>query len=204
MQLHILECLDQQLRDHQVAMPLAVGRNHVPRRVGSRRGPQRFFIRTLVDVPFFPHGKVADAEFPVLVGLVDARLEPLALLVLADVKHALEDHRAGFGQQPLEVVDVGIAPIRRRLVHPSFRHRHQHVFVVTAVPHAQLASARDDGVASPQKIVCLLGQGGRLECGHLDPEWRCAGEHPANRAVLAAGVHALQDQQQLALSVGMQ
>jgi hypothetical protein len=56
----------------------------------------------------------------------------------------------------------------------------------------------------PQVVVRALLVVGCLEGRHAHAQRRGAREHPAHGAVLAAGVHALQHQQQLALAFGVQ
>ncbi|MEZ5228263.1 MAG: hypothetical protein R2710_16810 [Acidimicrobiales bacterium] len=67
---------------------------------------------------------------------------------------------------------------------------------MTPVEDHHLAIARHLGVDPPEVVVCQLSLAGLLErrhshTGRVDPV-----EHVANRAVLAAGVHGLQDHEQ--------
>ena len=68
-------------------------------------------------------------------------LEPLLLLLLVDVQPELDDHRAGVGQLPLELLDVlvGLSPLalRGQTLHPL----DQHAAVPGAVEDGEIASA---------------------------------------------------------------
>ena len=59
----------------------------------------RLGVGLLVLVPQRAVLEIAAAELPALVGIVDARLQALALLVLADVQEELEDRGAALGEQ---------------------------------------------------------------------------------------------------------
>ena len=90
------------------------------------------------------------------------------------------------------------------VVDPALDDRHQHVFVVAAVEDGDLAGGGHLAVDAPQVIVrallvgrCLPADGANAERAHL-------AEHAADRAVLAAGVGALQDDQHLEATVGVE
>src|SRR4029450_11245452 len=80
--LQALEGLAQKLGHHQVAVPLSVRRDDVPRGPVGGAPLERELVGALVLVPELALVDVALVELPALRRLVDARLEPLALLVL--------------------------------------------------------------------------------------------------------------------------
>ncbi len=99
-------------------------------------------VGLLVVVPALAHLDVADRELPALGRVVEAVLQALALLVLRDVEQELQDHGAGLGQHPFEVVDVVVALAGLRRRQRAGDHRHQHVLVVAPVEDHDLAGRR--------------------------------------------------------------
>ena len=97
-------------------------------------------------------------NFQCFVGLVEARLEPLA---------SARPWRCGgstftivvpsSASMLLEVVDVVVAPPPPRLGHEVEHPHREHVLVVAAVEHADLAVGRHVGVDAPQVVAGQLG-----------------------------------------------
>ena len=141
--------------------------------------------------------QVAQAELPVFGRVVNPLLQPLALLVKADVQQELEHHRAGLAEHALEVIDVGKALRRLRRRDPAIDGRHQHVFVMAAVENHHFARAGHLLVNAPEVVMRTLILGGRFPADGARPQRAEALEHAAYGAVLARGVGALQDHQQL-------
>src|SRR5207247_11341952 len=79
--------------------------HHVPRRVALAGGAQASLVGLHIVLPVAALFDVGHAEFPVLLGIVDAREKALALLLLRDVKKELEHARAVAVQVALEVSD---------------------------------------------------------------------------------------------------
>jgi len=148
------------------------------------------------------------SELPVLVRCVDARSETLRLLVLGQVKEDLHDLGAVAVQVLLEVADrleslrpdglvvdevIGQSVTVQDLwVHAS----DQHVFVVGAVEDADPSAFGQAAGGAPEEVVLELLGGGLLETEHLTALRVHPGHDVADRAVLAGGVHALEDDQQ--------
>ncbi len=95
-------------------------------------------------------------------------------------------------EHPLEAADVGVplAPHRRR--HQLLDAHDEHVLVVAAVEHADLALGGRVAMDPPQEVVTELLRRGHAEgvdpdAGRVEPR-----EHLAQHAVLAACVHRLQ------------
>src|SRR5436853_247042 len=176
---------------HQVAMRLRIGRHDRPRRPFGAGGGDRLGIGGLVLVPLLARVDVAALELPALGGVVDARLQPLALLVLRDVEHELENHRTGLAEHALEVVDVRVALARLLRRDGAVDRRHQHVLVVAAVEDGHRPAGRHALVDAPHEVVRRLVAARRLPPDGVDPERAHAAENAADGAVLAAGVGAL-------------
>ena len=83
---------------------------------------------------------------------------------------------------------------------PEHRRGHD-VLVVRPVERADRAPRRQLGVDAPQVVVLELGVCRRLERRDVDAQRVQAGEHAADRAVLAGCVHALEDEQHRAARV---
>ena len=168
-------------------------------RVGRRRLRERVVERRLVVVPELALLEVAHRELPALGRVVVARLEPLALLVLVDGEEELDDRRAVVGEDPLEVVDLVVAR-RPDLARHEVMHAHdQHVLVVRSIEDADLALARHLLVDAPQVVVGELLGGRDLE-GRDRAALRVERLHDlVDRAVLAGGIDALEDDEDRAL-----
>ena len=95
-ELHVLQDLEQQGRHQQVAVGFRIGRNHVPRRVIGVGGDDGALVGLLVLVPLLALDQVVRIELPLLVRIVEALLQALALLVLGNVQEQLDDDGAGF------------------------------------------------------------------------------------------------------------
>src|SRR4051794_15759479 len=85
LRVELAQRLEQQLLDRPVAVPLAIGRDDVPRcRVGVA-ACQGILVGRRVIVPALTLGEVADVELPALGRVGQAREQALALLVAGDV-----------------------------------------------------------------------------------------------------------------------
>ena len=166
---------------------------------GAHSVEQRFehrLVGGLEVVPELAVVEVGGIELPALVRLVEARLQALALLVLRDVQHEFEDRRAVLDEHLLEGVDLAVARLdllgRRELAHLD----DEHLLVVRAVEDADRAAARRGLVHAPEEIVGALLLARRAEGGDVHAERAGGVEDVADRAVLAAGVGALQHDEQ--------
>ena len=178
-------------------MRFRVGRHHGPRRPGRAGGAQQLLVSGLVGVPLRPRRQVVHVELPVFERVVQAILQALALLVLADVQHELQDERAVLAEHALKVVQLRIALLLHLRADAAIHHRHQHVFVMAAVEDDDFAIARHLRVNAPQVVVRQLDAGGPLPRHHAHTQRAGVSEHATHRAVLARGVHALQHDQEL-------
>ena len=82
--------------------------------------------------------------------------------------------------------------MRHELAHS----RHEHVFIVRAVEYPYLAARRYGSLNAPQEVVRGLEVRGHLEARHIAALRIEHTHHVTNDAVLARGVHALQDDEQ--------
>src|ERR1700720_3634237 len=190
-QLHALESLRQHRGDDQVAVPLLVGRHHEPGRHTGRGAGDRFLVSCHEGVPALAIVEVRGAELPALLGVGEPFQQPPALLVAVDVEEELEDRGAVLGEQPLEVVDLGVARLPDLGGHEVVDALDQHRLVVAAVEDPDLAGGRHLLVDAPEEVVVELLLARCLEGRHPDAERVDALEDVGDGAVLAAGVHAL-------------
>src|SRR5438876_4508806 len=155
--------LQQQLLDRPVAIPLAIGRDDVPRRGVAVAARQRVLVGGGIVVPALALSEVADVELPALRRVLEAGQQPLALLVARDVQHALDPRDAGLG---LEALDLRVAALPRREVVDA---DDQDVLVVRAVEDPELPRLRQRTADAPQEVVLELGGRGLLERGDPQP-----------------------------------
>src|SRR5438552_9027688 len=199
--------VDDDLRNDQPRTRLVVRGHHVPRRGALAGGAQAGLVSLHVVLPAAALVDVGHAEFPVLLGIVDAREKALALLLLRDVKKELEHARAVAVQVALEVSDRFVALLPRVAFAASVGnafaaqdlrvHAHdQDLLVVRAVEDADTPALGEQARAAPQEIVLQLLGARVLEAVDLAALRVHAGHHVLDHAVLARGVHGLEDDQQ--------
>ena len=178
-----------------------IGRNHEPRGVLGRGLVQHVLESCDILVPVLALLIVGVADLPVLGGVFQSLLESGELLVLRDIEEEFEDR--GFVldcKQLFEGVDHVVARrpdfLGRQLMHA---HR-EDVLVVRSVEDRHLTFARRVRVHPPQKVVQQFLRGRPLEPGDLAAGRVHSRHQVAHHAVLAAGIEALQhDQQRMAL-----
>ena len=147
-----------------VPHPLVVGRHDVPRRPVGGGGGDRLVVAPLVVVPLAPGVEVAALELPVLLGIVDARLEPLP---------AAPPSRCG-GTPSRSIVPSSVSMrSNSRMWRTAARHclvvdhaddpGRDHVLVVRAVHHAEDPPRRARLVDAPQVVVGQVARRRRLE-----------------------------------------
>ena len=194
----LLEPLDQQAADRPVAVPLAVGRDDVPRRRVGAAALDRVLVGALELVPQRAVLEVGGTVLPVLGRVVEPRQKPLALLFGGDVQEALDDQRALGGEPLLEPVD-GRVPPRPGAAVDELAHAHRDdVLVVRAVEDGEHAGRRELLADAPEEVVReLLGRRAAerddVHAGGVD-----LADHVLDRAALARGVHPLEHEQHAA------
>src|SRR5262249_18609206 len=104
--IHALELLGHALGDHQVAVPLVVGRHDVPRRPLRVAQRERVVVRGAVGAPLGTRIEIGLGELPVALGIAQALGDARALLFFADVEIELEDARPAVDEHALELVDL--------------------------------------------------------------------------------------------------
>jgi len=144
-----------------------------------------------VAVPERPLLHIARRELPVLGRIGQALAEPAALLALADVEEELHDERVVLGEDALEVVDLLVAPAQDRARHGAVHARHQHV----PVEDRDVPAPRGGAMHTPEEVVLRLLLGRHLEGDDLAAARVDAAHDVLHGAVLARGVHALEDDQ---------
>ena len=146
------------------------------------------------------------ANFQCLSGAVESAQEARLLLVAGDVQEELENHGAVARQVSLVLddrlhallpqavrVQMGEVLLLQYLgVDPD----HEDLLVVAAVEDADAAPLGQAAGGAPQEIVIQLLARRLLEVEHLAARRIDAGKQGVDRAVLAGGVHGLEDQQQ--------
>ena len=118
------------------------------------------------------------------------------------MEEELEDQRAIAGEMFLEIVDVLIALFPEAFVgllgragaQPLGVHfHHQHVLVIRSVEDADAAALGQRLHVSPQEIVIQFLGGRFLETEHLAALRIHAGHDVADGAILASGIHRLEN-----------
>ena len=187
--------------DGKVAERLVVAGNGEPGRVLGRGALQRLVEGGEVVVEVGALLVVGIADLPLPVRVVEPLGEAPELLRLGDDQAELEDRGAVLlVEQPLPVVDQLVAALpdlaRHQLVHAG----DQHVLVMRAVEHRDLALGRRVRVDAPEEVVRGLFGRGDLEPLHLAALRVHGADHVPAHAVLAGGVQPLQhDQERVAV-----
>ena len=163
--------------------------------------------RPLIVVPVPSLTGITGGELPVLLGLIDASEEALTLLLSRQVQEQLDDMEALVDKVALPIVDLAVAALpdvalargRRQLLAVEdliVDTDDEHFLVVGAVEDADLAASRKASCGTPEVVVVeLLGRGllERVDAHALRID---AAHHVPDGAVLARGVHGLEDDQQ--------
>ena len=82
--------------------------------------------------------------------------------------------------------------------------RDEHILVVRAVEDADVPLRRDLPMHPPEKVMRQFKRSGRLERRHPAALWVHARHHMLDRAVLAAGIHALENNEQRPARIGIE
>src|ERR1700683_3584859 len=90
--------VENDLRDEQASILLVVSGNNIPGRFLGAGGGDAFPIDLHVLVPEFAFLDIGQAELPILVRIVDAGEETLALLVLGEMEEEFDDSCAVAGE----------------------------------------------------------------------------------------------------------
>ena len=104
-----LQRVEDDLGDDQTGVFLVVGGNHIPRRRAGARLAQALRIGFGVFVPEFALLEIRVAEFPVLLGVVDALEKTPALLLPREVEKDFDDTGSVDVEAPLKVVDGALS-----------------------------------------------------------------------------------------------
>jgi hypothetical protein len=203
-ELEALDGIEQDGGDGDVAIPLVVGGDDEPGSVFVAGVGEDVGVSVLILRPEFALVDVGVGELPILFGFVDAGLEAACLLGAGDVQEELEDDDVVVDEHALEGVDVFEATTHRLGGDELVDTRGEDVFVVRAVEDADHASGRDCGVSAPEEVVTGLKRCGHLERGDIAALGVDAGEDVADGAVLAGGVHALENDEQGLLLAGVE
>src|SRR5262249_10259623 len=134
-----LEGGDEDLRDAEVARPVVVGGNDVPRRPGRRGLAQRVLVRGLELAPQRTVLEVAVAELPALLGVLDPLLEAFPLLLFRDVQEDLHHGCALVREHALEAVDLLVPALPYVLLGEAANADCDDVLVVRAVEDHDLS-----------------------------------------------------------------
>jgi len=191
-----------------------VRRHDVPGRVFLGGRVDAVLEGGLVGIPVFALGIVALGELPVLLRLVDAVEEALGLFLLGDVQEDLHDANVVVPQILLKAVDVLIAAlhdlrevnaVRIGLALPELLHLvDQDLLIMGAVEDGDVALGRHAAVDTVQIIMGQIIGAGRLEGLLDDAVRRQAGQNGADGAVLAGGVHGLEDEDDALFFLGVE
>ena len=188
---------DEQVGHDPVAVPLAVAGHDVPRgRVGAA-ARERVLVGRLVVVPERALLQVAGVVLPVLRRV----LEPLGrgaafCSSLEMCSMTLIRWVPGVDHPPLELVDPVVAGRPLALGHEVVHADDEHVLVLRPVEHDDLARAAASRLSMRQrKSWASSSDVGFLNEVMRTPAGFIATHDLAHRAVLAGGVHPLQQQQ---------
>jgi hypothetical protein len=198
----LVKGIGEDVGDCQIAEPIPVGRDDVPRRLGRRAARQGILVSGDVSVPARPLFEIAEPELPALLRIVEPGLEALALFVAVDVEEELEDRRSFLAEQALEGVDLVVAArpdsLRGDVMDPD----DEDVLVVRSIEDGDLALAGRSLVHAPEEVVSRLDR-----CGHLERRDHAThrverAHHVLDRAVLARRIDPLEDDENPLTSLG--
>ena len=108
-EVELFKGLDHDAGHAEIAIPLAIGGHDIPRGMAGGGFLDKVFVNLHKILPARPVLEVVGIEFPMLVGIIEARLQALLLLVLRDMEENFYNGGALVRQHALEVDDVLIA-----------------------------------------------------------------------------------------------
>jgi hypothetical protein len=182
--------------DGEVAIPLVVGGDDEPRGMLAAGGREDVVVGVHVARPELALVNVSVGQLPVFFLVVDAGLEATGLFVARDVEIELEDEDVVVGEKALELVNVFEAAVGNIAGDELVDARREDVLVVRAVEDADHSTRWHLGVGAPEKVVAGFEWGGHLEGSDIAALGINSREDVADGAVLACGVHALEDDEQ--------
>ena len=189
LQLQALQRVDDNLRDRDIAIPLHVGGNRKPGRVLRAGLREHVFIRIDVVIPELALLEVRVGELPMLLRVVQPRLQPTRLLLLRDIEEEFQDDDVILGKRLLEAIDL-LDPLLDDLPRDlAVNTRREYVLIVRPVEDLNHPARRDGGMHAPQKVMLALKRCRHLERGHVASLRIDAREDVADRTVLACRVH---------------
>ena len=166
---------------------------------------QTSLIRIDVILPVLPLVNVCEAEFPVLVGLIDTRQESLSLLLLRKVEKYFDDLRAIAMNVAFHIHDGAIPVIpdgfivaqffRKPLTAENFRMyaNYQHFLVIGTIEHTDPSALGKAARRSPEKIMFQFFGARLFETEYLATLRIHSRHHMPNRTVFAGSIDTLKD-----------
>ena len=119
-----------QLDDREVARPLMISGDNVPRRPLRCTTVNRVLVSFLVVLPKGTLFQIIHVELPSFFRIIETGLQPFFLFSLRNMQHELQDCGPILHEIFFETVDLVVAGfpnrLRDKLVHPH----HQHILVV--------------------------------------------------------------------------
>jgi hypothetical protein len=159
-------------------------------------------------LPVFPLVYVREAEFPVLIRLINAFEESFPLLVLRKVQKNFDDPRA-VAMKVLFQIHDGTIPflpdiflvtqlfLKSLTVEYFWMHPDdQHFLVIGTIENADPPAFRQMAVCAPEKIMFQLVGGRLFETENLAALRIDPGHDVPDGSILAGGIHSLKNQQQ--------
>ena len=196
--------MDNHLREHEACKPFVVGRHNVPWRAFRGGVTNHVFVGVLVVVPAPSLLYVPGGEFPVFLGLFQARKKAFLLFLLREMEEEFANHGAVPRHVLLKASNVleAFVPqvLRNELVWNSLVLQQlrmdpddEHLFVIRPIEDTDVTTLRQTHGRAPEKIVLQLLRRRLLEGVHLATLRIDARHNVLDRAVLPGGVHRLKD-----------
>src|SRR5215471_11315338 len=143
-------------------------------------------------VPIHPLLHVGRACLPKLCGIIEAGLQAISLLILADMEEEFQDDDVVAYQHLLEGIDF-IKAMRELLRGKvAMDANHQNILIMRAVEDSDHAMSGNSTMDTPEKIVVKLFGRRLLETSDLATLRVHAGEDMADCAILTPGIESLQ------------
>src|SRR6476660_3905463 len=149
LQFHLVERMEDAIRNHQIAEPFPISRHDVPRSAIGTGYRYHIFKCSHIFYPELPFFEVAGIPLPAFLRVLNSLLQPFLLFFLGDVQKKFQYGRAVFHQHLLEFSNLVEPAFYHSVWYPAMDASNQHIFVMRSVKNADKSFRRNLSMHTP-------------------------------------------------------